>query len=410
MRILLLAHYYPPEMGGAAARLHGLARWLATAGQQVTVIAGFPNYPSGVVPDAYHGKLRTLERIDGVDLLRTVVYASAHRSSMRRLANYLSFVGAAIAAGLTSGRSYDVVVASSPPLFIGLAGWILARAFGVPFVFDLRDLWPEVAIEAGEFRAGSSMTRVWHALARFLYARADHITPVTERKRAKLLAIGVPPHKLSVVSNGVDLDLVPPTINGHKREELGLGDKFIVLYAGLIGVAQGVEIAIHAADHLREYKDVHFLIVGDGVRREALLARVAEMGLTNVTMLPRQPREAIPAFMSAAECCLVPLLNANIDDAVPSKLLEAWAYSRPVILAAGGEAADLVNRSAGGVVVDPECPEQLAAAVLRLRVNRATLEAYGARGRHFVEQQFDRRALALRMEQVLEQVVQAYRQ
>ncbi|NWG19340.1 MAG: glycosyltransferase family 4 protein [Chloroflexi bacterium] len=405
MKILILAHFYPPEMGGPPARLHGLARWLAAFGHQVTVITGFPNYPTGVVAGEYRGKLRAIERLDGVDVLRTWVYASSFRSSWRRLANNLSFAGSAIVAGLTSGRSYDVILASSPPLFVGLAGWVLARVLRIPFVFDIRDLWPEVVIEAGELAPDAPLTRGLAALARGIYRAADHITPVTERKRAKLIATGVPPEKLTVVSNGADLDRVPVHLNGHKRSELGLDDKFVVLYAGLIGIAQGVEIAVHAADRLREHDDIHFLIVGDGVRKPELLAEARRLGLTNVTMLPRQPREAIPAFLSAADACLVPLVNTSLDDAVPSKLLEAWGHGRPVILAAGGEAAELVMRSGGGVVVSPDDPGQLAEAVLSLKRDQARLADYAHSGRAFVAEHFDRAALACRMEQVLQRVV-----
>ncbi|HEV8690158.1 MAG TPA: glycosyltransferase family 4 protein, partial [Ideonella sp.] len=341
----------------------------------------------------------------GVDILRTWVYASSFSSSSRRLANNLSFVVSATLSGLISGRSYDVVLASSPPLFIGLAGWALARAFHVPFVFDIRDLWPEVVIEAGELRAGAPITHVFHMLAHFIYGQADHITPVTERKRAKLLDAGVPSEKVTVVSNGVDLDQVPQVLNGHKRVELGLENKFVILYAGLIGIAQGVDIAIHAADQLREHDDIHFLIVGDGVRRGEVVAEAQRLGLRNVTILPRQPRDQIPAFMNAADTCLVPLVSANLDDAVPSKLLEAWAYGRPVILAAGGEAADLVSHSRGGVVVEPQDSRQLAEAILRLRREQGQVATYGGRGRAFVEQQFDRRLLARQMERVLQKVV-----
>lgn len=400
MNILLLAHFYPPEMGGAGARLHGLARWLAAYGHRVTVITGFPNYPSGVIPERYHGKLRTVERMDGVDVIRTWVYASPQRGSLRRLANYFSFVGAATLAGLSAARRFDIVIASSPPLFLGLAGMALARWQRAPLVFDIRDLWPDVAVEAGEFAADAPITRLGEQLARFLYRHADHLTPVTENKRRKLIEGGVPPEKLTVVSNGVDLDLIPAA-TGDRRADLGLAGKFVVLYAGLIGIAQGVEIAVEAAEQLRAQPEIHFLIVGDGVRREALAARIAELGLTNVTLLPRQPREAIPAFMATADACLVPLVSSNLEDAVPSKLLEAWAYGKPAILAAGGEAAAIVRQSGGGVVVAPEEPQTLVDAVLALAAAPHQAAEYGRRGHAYVKHYLDRPNLARQMEDVL---------
>ena len=405
MRILILAHFYPPEMGGAAARLHGLARWLAHDGHDVTVITGFPNYPSGVIPAAYRRKFRVQETMDGVTVLRAWVYASPRRSAARRLANYISFVFSSAMVGLLAGRSYDIVLASSPPLFLGLSGLFLARLRRCPLVLDIRDLWPEVAVEAGEFAPDGLVTRLAQRLARFLYRHADHITPVTENKRKKLLAVGVPIGKTAVVTNGVDLDYVAAAKPGDKRAELGLEDKFVILYAGLIGIAQGVEIAIHAANCLRDDETIHFVIVGDGPRRDSLRQQVESLGLKNVTLIPRQPRAEIPLFLRTADVALVPLVSSNLDDAVPSKLLEAWAYGRPVILAAGGEAATIVQHSAGGLVVSPEEPDNLTDAILALKNDPDQLAQYAQNGRAYVQAHFDRRALAGQMGQVLERTL-----
>lgn len=407
MRILFLAHYYPPEMGGAAARLHGLARWLVAFGHAVTVITGFPNYPSGVIPKSYRGKLHVRESLDGVELARTWVYASSHKSSLRRLANYLSFVLTALLTGLALNRHFDVVVASSPPLFIGLSGWLLAQLKGIPFVFDIRDLWPNVAVDAGEFAPDAAMIRWGYRLARFLYRRADHIVSVTENKRLKLLDAGVPAAKLSVVSNGVDLDLIPSALSDGCAVH-GLQTKFVILYAGLIGIAQGLDVAVEAAQLLIEHHDIHFLIVGDGVQRDTLVDQVARHGLTNVTMLPRQPRERIPELMALADVCLVPLSNAGITDAVPSKLLEAWAFGKPVILAATGEAAVLVQQSGGGVVISPRDAAALAQAVLQLRSAPDRLARLGEAGQRYVAKHLARPALARKMETVLSEVISTH--
>jgi colanic acid biosynthesis glycosyl transferase WcaI len=410
MRILVVSQFFPPEGGAAAARLHGLGRWLTQSGHQVTVITGFPNYPSGIVPGEYRGKWWARERLDGMEVVRGWVFASPRRTSACRLANYFSYVVAASIAGMAVRGPFDVVLASSPPLFVGLAGWLVARARRIPWVFDIRDLWPEVAVEAGEFSADGTITRLVARLSAFLYRRASHLTPVTENKRKKLAGAGVPPAKMTVVTNGVDLDLVRIEVNRNKREELGLKDKFVVLYAGLIGIAQGLENAVEAADRLRAHPEVHFLIVGDGVRRQALRDKVNKLGLENVTLLPQQPRDQVPALMAAAEVCLVPLVSSRIDDAVPSKLLEAWAYERAVILAAAGEAAELVSRSGGGIAVPPEEPGRLADAVLAFKSDPGRLRECARRGREFVQQHFDRRKLALQMEEVLRGVVNDHRQ
>lgn len=409
MKILILSHFYPPEMGAAATRLHALARWLVRFGHQVTVLTGFPNYPSGVVPHEYRRKLYSTETLEGVEILRTWIYASPRRGSGHRLANYFSYVLSSSLAGLFRGRSYDIILASSPPLFIGLAAVLLSRVHRIPTVLDIRDIWPDVAVEAGEFSPQGRLTRWGGALARFLYGQVNHVTPVTNNKRQKLLAAHVPPSKLTVVTNGVDLDRTIAQAGTDLPPVPDLANKFVVLYAGLIGIAQGVDIAVKAADLLSDHDDIHFLIVGDGVRREALVADVERRRLTNVTWLPQQPPATIPAFMRRASVCLVPLVSSNLVDAVPSKLLEAWAYQKPVILAAGGEAADIVRASGGGVVVSPEEPKQLAEAVVALRDQPEQLRAYAQAGHRYVQNHFDRPVLARQMETVLQQVVEQAR-
>lgn len=403
LNILILAHFYPPEMGGAAARLHGLARWLAAFGHRVTVITGLPNYPSGQIFEGYRSRLRVRETMDDVDVLRTWVYASSHRSPLLRLANYLSFVVSSILSGLTAGARYEVILASAPPLFIGLSGWILARFRRIPWVFDIRDLWPDVAVDAGEFAPDAAITRWGYRLARFLYRRAGHITPVTENKRRKLLETGVPSDKMTVIPNGVDLDLSASS-DRDWRAELGLIGRFIVLYAGLIGIAQGVEGAIDAAVKLRDQPRYHFLIVGDGVRRAEVIRLVEIHHLTNVTILPAQLRQAIPSLLRAADVAWVPLVSNNLVDAVPSKLLEAWAYRRPVILSASGEAAHLVRQANGGVVIPVGQPDRFAEAVVELASNPELLHAYAEAGHLFVKGRFERKTLARQMEEVLIQV------
>jgi len=405
VRILLLAHYYPPEIGGAAARLHGLSRWLKKLGHDVTVIAGFPNYPSGVIPRDYDWKFSTRETMDEVDVIRTRVFASTRGGTVRRLANYLSFTVMSCIAGLLCRKRFDVVVASCPPLFIGLSGWVIARLRRARFVFDIRDLWPDVAVEAGEFSADGRVTKVAEALARFIYRRSDHIIPVTENKKKRLLEKGVPAEKISVVFNGVDLDLVPPLDDCPTlREELSLGDSFVAVYAGLLGIAQRVEVLVEAANELRDCPNIHILIVGDGVRRKTIEAKILELHLDNVTMLPRQPREQMPKVLATADVCLVPLATSNLTDAVPSKLLEAWAYRRPAILVAAGESAELVEQSQGGLVVPPGEYRQVADALRKLEQDRGLAEQYGQNGYEFVRRHLDRPQLAQQMSDILERL------
>jgi glycosyltransferase involved in cell wall biosynthesis len=321
------------------------------------------------------------------------------------LANYITFMCSSIVAGLFAGRGHDVVLASSPPLFVGAAGWLVAQLLRIPFVFDVRDIWPDVAVDAGEFAANAPVVRFLSELADSIYAQADCIIPVTETKQTRIRAHGVPDSKMRIVPNGVDLDLIPDC-PGDVRPELDLIGRFVVLYAGLIGVAQGLEIVTEAAELLRDTDEVRFLIVGDGVRRPALEDEIHRRRLRNVVLLPSQQREAMPAILNTGDVCLVPLSSAGIADAVPSKLLEAWAYRRPVILAAAGESADIVRKVGGGVVIGPRDAQALAQTILLLKESPEVLAKQGAAGRLWVENSLDRRKLADLLASVLEDVVE----
>ncbi|MEZ4706079.1 MAG: glycosyltransferase family 4 protein [Caldilineaceae bacterium] len=405
----MLAHFYPPEMGGAGARLHGLARWLTQYGHEVTVIAGFPNYPTGIIPEHYRGKLWAREEMDGVDVIRTWVYTSPKRSGFRRLINYFSFVATSSLAGILATKQFDVVLASSPPLFIGVAGVFLARLRRASLLFDVRDIWPELAVEAGEFKPDAPLVVWGERLERFLYRQANQITVVTRRKERKLLDKGVPAHKLHIVSNGVDLDVLQPKGLEDWRAKFNLGGKFVAAYAGLIGIFQGVDVIVNAAKLLKEQPHIHFLIVGEGIKRAELEADAAKHNLTNVTFVPPQPREAIPDILSAADVALAPLVNEQLVDAVPSKLLEAWGCRRPVVLMAGGEARRLMEESGGGRVIAPGSASALAATLTELAASDpADLDRCAERGYAYVAENFDRPKLARQMETVLQAEIGVY--
>ncbi len=421
MHILFLAHFYPPEMGGAGARLHGLARMLVQSGHHVTVITGFPNYPEGRIYDGYRRRFFDQRIVDGVNVVRTLVYASPKKGALRRLANYGSFVITSAIAGLRLSEKFDIVFASSPPLFLGLSGLFLARRFGCPFVFDIRDIWPELAVEAGEFTPDAAIVRLGEKLETFLYRHADHITVVTERKRQKLYEKGVATSKLSVVANGVDLDRLAES-QVDWRKKLGLENKFVALYAGLIGVFQGVDIIVKAAQLLADEgnknssgdnsrdnakaKNIHFVIVGEGVKRPEIEEAVTSNGLTNVSILPPQPREEIPAMLRSFDLALVPLVNEQLVDAVPSKLLEAMGCQCPVILIAGGESSRIMTDAEAGIVVPPNSVPELAEALAKFsELPSSKRQHYAQSGFNYILLHHDRARLAEQLEDVFQTVV-----
>lgn len=407
MRLLLLSHFYPPEMGGCAARMHGLAKWLVRFGHDVTVVTGFPNYPSGRIDPIYRGKFRHNTDVEGVNLVCTWVYTTPKHGKLRRLMNYFSFVLSSLLIGIFSRRSYDAIVVTSPPLFLGISGWLISFIRRTPWVLDIRDIWPDVGIEGGQLQPGSFMVRWGSKLERFLYRRATHITVVTEAKKHNVANKVAVPDKISIVENGVDLDLFEqvlgaPEMQADFRTANQLENTFLVSYAGLFGLFQGLGVVLRAAKQLLSEPNIHFLLIGEGPERNELVAYAQRHRLHNVTFLPVQSREKLLPLIATSDAMLVPLVNDQVVDAVPSKLLEAWGCKKGVVYIGSGEAETLVKRSQGGVVIEPGSPQKIADILNGMNNKSIDYSAWGEMGYQFVADHFERSLLARKMERVCE--------
>jgi glycosyltransferase involved in cell wall biosynthesis len=320
---------------------------------------------------------------------------------------YISYMDHAALAGLILARGrYDVVYATSPPLFVGGAALALSYLRRIPLVFEVRDLWPESAVALGELTNPRAVALAGK-LEEMCYNRARCIVAVTDGIRRRLEERGLD-QKVVVIPNGANTELFRPhpESGAALRAELGLEGKFVATYAGIHGVAQGLEVVLEAAQQLQEVPDVHFLFVGEGPKKAELLALRNEMGLTNVTMLAEQPRSKIPAFLSAADVALVPLRRLELfEGAVPSKLFDAWACGCPVILSIKGEARRVLELADAGVFVEPGDAGHMAQLVLQLRGDPEVLLRYGENGRCFVEAHYSRQRLAVRLEELLLNVI-----
>ncbi|MFH1176897.1 MAG: glycosyltransferase family 4 protein [Acidobacteriota bacterium] len=397
MRILYLSQYFPPEVGATQARAREMARGLVAAGHQVTVICELPNHPQGVISPGYRGKLWMRSREDGLEVIRVWVAASPRKSFARRMAFYTSFmVHAALAgAALARGR-FDLVFATSPPLFVGGAALALARARRAPLVFEVRDLWPASAVELGEL-ASPAAIRWATRLEKACYRRARRIVVVTQGIEERLVGRGIPAEKIALIPNGANVELFTFRADGRERlrRELSLDECFVAIYAGIFGVAQGLATVLDAAERLRGRPDIRFLLVGDGPEKAALLASAQQRSLANVSFLPAQPQELIPDYLSAADAALVPLRGAELfRGALPSKLFDAWACERPVVLGVDGEARALLEEARAGIFVPPEDAARLAAAIEQLAADPAGRAAMGRRGRALTTERFSRVAQA----------------
>lgn len=407
MRVLFLTVYFPPEVGAPQARTYETAKRFVEWGHDVTVVTGFPNHPTGIISKGYRGKLFMREEMDGVNVLRTWVYAAPNRGLWRWAAKHLSFAGSSLLAAPLAG-SFDVVVVGSSALFLGLPAYALSRLRGIPWVLTVTDLWPETAVAQGQL-ANPSLIRLTDWLAGFVYARADAIVGVTQSICDALIKRGTPEEKVMHIPNGTDTVLFNPSTDGAAaRKTLGMEDKFVVMYAGTVGLAQGLDVVLEAAKLLRDERAVQFVLVGDGVERPNLLEKARREGIDNVSFVDRQPRSKIPSLLNAADVILVTLRKQPLfEGALPSKTSEALACGRPVIMTVAGEAAELLERAGAGLAVEPECPQALATAVRTMKERPELAAEMGRKGRAFAVQHLDRSKLAKRLEEVLMSLVES---
>jgi len=401
MRILFLSHYFPPEVNAPASRTFEHCREWVRSGHQVSVVTCAPNHPRGVVYSGYRNRLWQRETLDGIDVIRLGTYITANEGFARRSLGYLSFLIACVCAAPFLPRA-DVLVTTSPQFFNGLAGYPVKLIKGVPWVLEIRDLWPESVLAVGAVR-NRLVIRLLSGLERFAYRKCDHIVPVTEAFRRYIVAKGIAPQKVSVVRNGVDRALFSGDADPRElRSSLQLEGKFIVSYVGTHGMAHGLETVLNAAAQLRSHSHIAFLLVGDGAERQRLLGLREQLGLTNVTMLEQQPKERMPQIWALSDASLVLLRKLPLfETVIPSKIFESMAMSRPIILGVGGEAREIVEEGQAGLVIEPESSASLCAAVLKLANNPELGRQLGANGQRYVTAHFDRRVLARRFEGVL---------
>ena len=387
-------------MGAPAARASELSRHWARMGHDVTVLTGFPNHPIGVVPKEWRSRFHRLhgtEIVDGVRVVRTWLWPLPNRKRHERIRNYVSFAVSAAISGLVLPRP-DVVIATSPQLLVALAGWWLALCKRAPFVFEVRDLWPESLAAVGQGKEGTLLHRVLKSIAGFLYHRAARIVVVAPAFKEHLMRRWrVAADRIYVVENGVETDVFrddPAAV--ELRERLDLENRFLICYIGTIGNAHGLETLIAAAENLQAaLPSAMFLLVGEGAEKENIVHLAAQRGLTNVRFLDQQPREQIPAYVSAADLCLVMLKrNELFKMVIPTKLLEYMACGRPVIVAVDGQARAIVEEAGAGIYVEPENSQALAGAIRRLFGDPDRAKQMGDRGRQYILERFSRKKTA----------------
>jgi hypothetical protein len=413
MHILFLSHYFVPENNAPAARVHGVAKEWARLGHRVTVLTCAPNVPAGVVYEGYENKAFQTEWIDGIRTARVWTYVAANRGRVRRGLNYLSYLAAAGAAGALIRPRADVVIATSPQFFAGWAGWPVAAAHNAPFVLEIRDIWPDSITAVGALKEGR-IVRSLRRLETALYERADHIVAVGDGYRMNMIRKGVGPSKISVITNGVDADLFTPRPpDAGLRAALGFApETFVITFAGTIGMASGLEVALGAAARLKAQgrRDIAFLLVGDGAVRAELEQQARAEGLDNVVFTGLVPRSDLPRYLASSDACLVHFRRQELFSTIlPSKFFEDAAMEKPILLGFEGEARMMLDEAGCGVAFEPSNDAELAAAAVRLADDRAACTRMGEAGRRYVLEHFDRRRLARDYLELLQRVRAAHR-
>ncbi len=384
-------------MGAPAARAAELSAHWARMGHEVTILTGFPNHPTGVVPPEWWSRMRRLhftDSVNGVRIVRTWLWPLPNRRAHERVLNYTSFFVSAAISGIGISKP-DVVIGTSPQLLCALAGWWIAFCKRVPFVFEVRDLWPESLAAVGAGAEGTWLHRTLGAIAGFLYRRAHRVVIVSPAFKDHLVRYwNVPPDKISVVENGVETHIFyfNSIAAAGVRARLKLEDRFVICYIGTMGNAHGLATLIDAAEELQTaLPGAIFLLVGEGAEKQAIVEMAASRALTNIQFLGQQPRDEIPAYVSASDVCLVMLKKSGLfKTVIPTKLLEYMACERPVILGVDGQAREILENANGGLFVEPENSGALVAAILNMADHPEQRAQMGSAGRQYILDKFSR--------------------
>ena len=403
MNILVMGMNYAPEETAIGPLTTQLSEYMVQQGHRVTVATAFPHYPDWKVSEYYKGKVWMQESANGVRIYRSWVYVPGKQNPLQRIAYDSSFSVSAFVSSLMV-RGIDVIVCISPPLQLGLTAWLVSELKRVPFLFQIQDIIPDTAVALGMLR-NEKVIHLASRLEKFVYDKASAIGVISHGFAENLYTKGVSKSKVHYLPNWIDLDFVKPTDRDNVfRQQNGLFESdFLVMYAGNIGNKQGLETLLDAASILRKDRNIVFFIVGEGARKTALLEKAGKMNLSNLHFLEFQPSELLPQMFSAADILVLTQQASVTDICMPSKLLYNMASATPIVAVvnARSEAAKAIRESNGGLIVEPENPEGLAKAILRLYTSSELKKQLGSNGRTFVSEHFEKYKVLRKFENLL---------
>jgi glycosyltransferase involved in cell wall biosynthesis len=395
VRILILSQYYPPETGAPQNRLSGLARELKLLGHEVVILCAMPNYPAMEIHKDYKGKWFVKDQFEGIDVYRSWIYVSKNRSIISRLLNYFSFTFSSLFAASKIKGDFDVLMCESPPLFLGISGWWISKRKKAKFVFNVSDLWPESAEKLGVI-TNKFFLNLATKLEEWLYRSSYMVTGQTQGI-VKDIKSRFPNKTVHWLPNGVDKSIFATKFNPGKRKEMGFSENdFLLLYAGIIGIAQGLDLILDAAKLIPANSNVKFLLLGDGPEKERLITRVNTENITRVFFLDLVGRSEVPSIVSSVDAAVIPLKKMELFlGAIPSKIFENLALEKPLLLAVDGEARELfINQGKCGLFTEPENAEELAEAAVYMEQHPDECKAMGTNGKAYAQKYFMRENIA----------------
>lgn len=409
MHILFFSHYFTPEGNAPASRVHAFCKNWVKKGHQVTVITSAPNVPNGIVYKGYKNKFLQKENIDGIQVIRVWTYLSANKGTLKRILNYLSYMFTSLIAGIFV-KKVDLIISTSPQFFCGWAGLLLAKLKFKKNILEIRDIWPDSIVAVGAMKESKIITFLKY-LELKMYSWSTHIITVGEGYKKELISKGVPESKIDIISNGIDTTQYQP--KEKDLEIIGkyhLKNKYICSYIGTIGMASGLNIVIEAAKSLLDKKnhDIHFLLIGDGAERTQLEKIANDLNLINVTFTGLQDKALISKFLCSTDVCLIHLQKSELfKTVIPSKIFEASAMAKPIIIGVDGEARKLIEQAKAGYFIEPENSQEFVKSLLSIKNDPTSALEMGLNGRNFVVEKFDHQQLAINYEVIISRIMKS---
>jgi len=391
LKLLILSQYFPPETGAPQNRLFQLAKKLHSLGVEITVLTAMPNYPEMKIFDGYRGKCFHYEILDGLPVYRCWIYAGSSKSIVPRLLNYFSFVFTSFLTGIFRMGRFDFILCESPPLFLGISAYLISLFKGSKLIFNVSDLWPESAEKLGLVTNRTLLTLATK-LEEFLYRKSILITGQT-KGIVNNISGRFPSKRVIWLKNGIDpVEFGKTKIKMDWRSTAGFKEQdFLFIYAGIMGYAQGLEVILHAANILRNHRDIHFILVGDGPLLNSLEELKRTLNLDNVHFYRNRPKREVLPMIESADAAIVPLRRLELfKGAIPSKIYETLAMGKPILLGVEGEAKELfIEEGKSGWAFVPEDSNDLSEIIKYLSKNREEMKIAGERGSDLVRKKFN---------------------